>query len=353
MSSDYDAISLKIHQLEWLIQTDAGLRGIHRIPENNLCTFTLGHLLNAIQFLVQRPGCAVGIATGFYIPSGTPPAPESDGPLGALFLARSLRQLGYSIMLISDTLCAPPLHQGLEFFNSQDIDIIEFPMIPTDRSGQQASFEQTRARYARSMKGLQCLISLERVGPCHTADSLSAQNPKRDDALLARFASEGPGGLAGLSLNMRGHSVSDFTAPLHMLFEERQQSAEPMFTIGIGDGGNEIGMGAIPWPLIADNICNGLGGKIACRVATDATIVAGVSNWAGYAIAAGVFARLIGGNEFAKFYNGVQETKLLEEFCRTKTVVDGVKGIPALSVDGLVWDLHLHIMDLIAALIAD
>ncbi|MFZ5519233.1 MAG: glutamate cyclase domain-containing protein [Candidatus Zhuqueibacterota bacterium] len=339
MLPENDAASLKINQLEWLIQTDAGLRGIHRNPGDNLCTFTRGHLLKAIQFLAQRPGCSVAIATGFYIPAGTPPAPESDGPLGALFLARSLHQLGYQVMLITDALCAPPLHQGLEFFGIQAIDVIRFPVIPANDN----------ARHARALDGVQCLISLERVGPCHTPDSFSTQYPVRNEALLARFEKEGPGELAGLSLNMRGKSVSAFTAPIHVLFEEAPQ---PIFTVGIGDGGNEIGMGAIPWHIISDNIQNGLGGKIACRIPTDATIVAGVSNWAGYAIAAGVFARLTGGREFAKFYDASQETKLLEEFCRTKSVVDGVKGIPALSVDGLKWDLHLNIMGLVASLIA-
>src|SRR5205807_1527308 len=57
-------------------------------------------------------------------------------------------------------------------------------------------------------------------------------------------------------------------------------------TIGVGDGGNEIGMGKIPWDVIRRNVPNG--GLIACRVPTDYLIVAGVSNWGAYALAAGV-----------------------------------------------------------------
>ena len=56
-------------------------------------------------------------------------------------------------------------------------------------------------------------------------------------------------------------------------------------TIGIGDGGNEIGMGKIPHETIVKNIPNG--DLIHCRVPTDHLIVAGVSNWGAYALAAG------------------------------------------------------------------
>jgi hypothetical protein len=56
--------------------------------------------------------------------------------------------------------------------------------------------------------------------------------------------------------------------------------------LAIGDGGNELGMGKvldeiIKNPKIAD------GDKIGCAVAADFLIAASVSNWGGYALAAG------------------------------------------------------------------
>jgi hypothetical protein len=57
-------------------------------------------------------------------------------------------------------------------------------------------------------------------------------------------------------------------------------------TIGIGDGGNEIGMGKLPWETIRRNVPQG--GLVACRVPTDYLIVCGVSNWGAYALGAGV-----------------------------------------------------------------
>src|SRR5258707_3766177 len=71
-----------------------------------------------------------------------------------------------------------------------------------------------------------------------------------------------------------------------LLFEAAGRQSPPFPTTGIGDGGNEIGMGKIPWDVIRRNIPNG--GLVACRVPTDHLIVCGVSNWGAYGLAAGV-----------------------------------------------------------------
>ena len=58
-----------------------------------------------------------------------------------------------------------------------------------------------------------------------------------------------------------------------------------LFTIGIGDGGNEVGMGKIFEHIVTSpNIPNAA--QIACTVSADFLIVASVSNWGGYALAA-------------------------------------------------------------------
>lgn len=56
-----------------------------------------------------------------------------------------------------------------------------------------------------------------------------------------------------------------------------------MSTIGIGDGGNEIGMGKVH-KRVVDGITNGR--RIASSVTTDHLITAGVSNWGGSALVA-------------------------------------------------------------------
>jgi hypothetical protein len=79
---------------------------------------------------------------------------------------------------------------------------------------------------------------------------------------------------------MRGIDVTDTTAPLDSLFIEG--SRRGLTTIGIGDGGNEIGMGKVFADALA-TVPNGR--RIATTVPTDFCIAAGVSNWGAYGLA--------------------------------------------------------------------
>jgi hypothetical protein len=329
------------NQFEWLIQTDVGHRGINQIPDKNLCTFTQGNLHRAIKFLAKNPGCQVGIVTGFYISTANPPAPENDGPPGALFMARGLNQLGYSVVIITDHYCNTPLQQGIELFKNH-ISNTEFIAFPFEDD----EVDLFESYFFRNYPDLRCLISIERVGPCHRITSFSNRLPKPNKTEIAQFEKHGPGDLAGECLNMGGIPVTQYAAPIHRLFELKHHLENQIFTIGIGDGGNEIGMGSIPWRVIAKNILNGMGGKIACRIKTDATIVAGVSNWASYALIAGLFLDLNRFDDFLKLYPEKSETKLIETYYRTGSAVDGKLCYPAMSVDGIKWEVHLEILNL-------
>jgi hypothetical protein len=106
-------------------------------------------------------------------------------------------------------------------------------------------------------------------------------------------------------------------------------------TIGIGDGGNEIGMGKIPHEIVAKHIPNG--DLIHCRVPTDHLIVAGVSNWGAYALAAGVYV-LRGLKPPADLFDPDREREILEVMVREGPLVDGVTGQQTATVDGLSWE---------------
>lgn len=342
MPKNQSEIYHKISQLEWLIQTDLGHRGIHHVPGKNLCTFCQGNLYRAIKFLAEHIGCKTGVITGFYIPTAHPPAPENDGPPGALFISRGLSRLGYPVQLITDSNCLLPLQQGIDFFSNK-IELVEFP------------FENEAANrfvhyFFHAQRDVECLISIERVGPCHTTNSFLNQHPKPSEAEFEQFKIKGPKKLSGEFLNMRANSVTNFAAPFHLLFDKTKHR-HPVFTIGIGDGGNEIGMGTIPWKIISENIQNGLGGKIACSIPTDATIVAGVSNWVGYALIAGLHLYLGRVEELEKLFIESLETELMKIYFRSKSTVDGKLGIPAMSVDGIDWQIHLTMMQLMKEII--
>src|SRR5581483_2551335 len=71
------------------VQTDPGNRGLARDPHDNLLTATAGDFQAACREVAGNRD-VVAITTGFFIPSATPPAFETDGPLGVVFLQRAL-----------------------------------------------------------------------------------------------------------------------------------------------------------------------------------------------------------------------------------------------------------------------
>src|SRR4029077_6335677 len=130
---------------------------------------------------------------------------------------------------------------------------------------------------------------------------------------------------------MRAVDITEQMCDAAFLFEHAEEAHRPV-TLGIGDGGNEIGMGKVPWDVIRRNIPRG--GVIACRVATDYLIVAGVSNWGAYALSAGV-AVLRGYSPADDWFDVEKEHGILAEMVEQGPLVDGVKAQPAVSVDGL------------------
>src|SRR6185503_18540527 len=96
-----------------------------------------------------------------------PPRGETDGPLGTLFLARALNELGMRVLLITDNFCVPALRAGLAACGlSKDIEIFELP-----REDDLEYVEDFKARVGL----LTHLIAVERVGPSHHVESIGHQ----------------------------------------------------------------------------------------------------------------------------------------------------------------------------------
>uniref|UniRef100_A0AAY4B3K6 D-glutamate cyclase-like C-terminal domain-containing protein n=1 Tax=Denticeps clupeoides TaxID=299321 RepID=A0AAY4B3K6_9TELE len=85
--------------------------------------------------------------------------------------------------------------------------------------------------------------------------------------------------------NMRGINIRHLVDPVDDLFTTASTVAGISST-GIGDGGNELGMGKVKDRVKAHMP---KGSLIACDVAADFAITAGVSNWGGYAVACGLY----------------------------------------------------------------
>ena len=192
----------------------------------------------AADYALAHPGPVV-IVTGFYILMSA--APETDGPPGAFAIGYALRSLDRPVVYVADAPVAEMMSSWLA--RAGDLSpVIEFPI--SDDADANAQFAD--AVIAAHSPGL--LISIERCAP---------------DA-------------AGVYRNMRGLDISPQTARIDRLFGRGIPS------LGIGDGGNEIGMGNLSATVAAAAQLPDQPAATGC----DRLIIASTSNWGGYGLTA-------------------------------------------------------------------
>ncbi len=237
----------------------------------------------AARLVLSSPGTTL-IATGFYITMAD--APETDGPPGALALGRALEALGRSVLYVSDRYTLPILRP----FVKCDDQLTDFTIMDDDASIGFAS--ELLSRLEPSL-----LISIERCGL--TKD--------------------------GTYLNMRDVDISPQTARLDHLFLQHPR------TIGIGDGGNEIGMG---------NLAQFIPGvetlpRNPSTTTTTHLVISSTSNWGGYGLVAAL-SLLVGRDLLPR---QEEEANLIRRMVDLGAV-DGVTGKADYSVDSM--DLVTH-----------
>ena len=250
----------------------------------------------AAQFALSRPGTVL-IATGFYISMRG--APEADGPPGALAIGRALEAIGRRVVYVSDHYTVPILRP----FVDSDTQVVDFPIADDNASSRFAS-------ELLSTLGPSLLISIERCG-------LSKD---------------------GTYLNMRGVDISAHTARIDHLFFQHPSS------IGIGDGGNEIGMGNVARfiPQV-DKLPDNPAVTTASHL-----IISSTSNWGGYGLVAGL-SRLVGRN----LLPGPEEDDLICSMIDLGAV-DGIIGASQYTVDTMSIEEHRGALSgLYALLVSD
>jgi hypothetical protein len=133
---------------------------------------------------------------------------------------------------------------------------------------------------------------------------------------------------------MRGQDISPYAAPLDEVF-----GAGPWRTIGIGDGGNELGMGSLPAGLIQAHVA--YGATIACVTPATHLIMAGVSHWGAYALIAALGLLRPDWQQAAReTLNPVLDRMILEALVSLGPAVDGVSLRQAPTIDNI--DLAEH-----------
>lgn len=316
-----------ITEFERLIRRDPGGRGL--LGPDAETGLGLGELEAAAQLLANDRS-AVCLVTGFFIPAVQPQPDqprgyaETDGPLGTALLASVLTSMGRTVRVVTDENCGDVVRSAITTLGLDPTTVLVAPLEST----------AWRSEFWSSPFGreLGVLIAIERVGPSHSTTSFSQcyNSPE----LRAEFAQAVDEADRGLCFNMRGLNIDEFTGNLHLLFDEFAQQHPQGITLGVGDGGNEIGMGRFAWAELRRRLPPAVGAKIPCRIATDHAILAGTSNWGAYALAAAVCV-LNSQINLLEQHTAQSQLHCLETIVRETLAVDGVTRRHEATVDGL------------------
>ena len=263
ISSKYDETDLSKKIEDLLVKRN--LRGMKTVQS----ALQTGYYLRAARILNKCRGHVL-IGTGFPVVDTF----ETDGPVGAIALYNALEKLGATPVIV----CGPPVSQALmQDFRVHEIRVGEH---------QERTLEAFKALYHYQPDAV---LSIERPG--QAAD--------------------------GEYYNMRGESISARTACFDTFINNAKCP-----TIGIGDGGNEIGMGNITQALKSLDI-------VSATTKVDELLIADVSNWGAY----GIMTLLSVWNE-VDLLADVDLPEILR-YLSGHGSVDGVTRINELTEDGL------------------
>ena len=229
---------------------------------------------------------------------------ENDGLSGSLALADALRRLGKDVMLLTDRHSIALLEAASPLFGDS---------LPI------ALLSQDQARADGEIDNL-----LDTFSPTHVV------------------AIERPGNAPdGHRYSMRGEILDDLVPAADRLFS-------PPFTrlhttIAIGDGGNELGLGALRERL-KQHVAHGE--LVFCATPADYVIAAGTSNWGAHALVAAL--SLLSKHRLLRA--PVHEHAVLEALLAAGAV-DGLTKRAELSVDGIGWNDYAKTLEAMHQLI--
>jgi len=258
--------------------------------------------------LLAKPGVKIGIFTGAAVPDHLPNG-ENDGPIGSVVLARALAKLGYNVSVYTEIESLEPTREFAKLIGCA-VPIEELERAPG-------------AQHTRLSGELDVAFTIEKAGV----------NEK------------------GVQHSINGNSRLGTRAVMDGIITAMNDAGK--LTIGIGDGGNEIGFGKVfelaqeILPFGKKCAC-GCGGGIVTSTATTYLYPVAISNWGAYALAA---ALAIGAERPEIALKPAEEEKLLKRAieldCR-----DGGTGKAVFAVDGVSGEASMAFVRLLEELVS-
>ena len=280
-----DSDKLLCSKLESLIFKDLGNRGISScfIPE---CLYN-----SAISIINSDKIKPSYILTGFCCMNGTC---ETDGPLGSVVLCSILKYMKYNTILLTD-----------EYSNKVLSSIRDNNKILIVNDIYQDNNKTLKKEFLE--ENISFIISCERP-------ALSEKN--------------------NMYCTMRAKNISNVTGNLDLLFPVNNNKKKYL-TIGIGDGGNEVGTGIIK-DKVKINVPMGV--EICTNSYCDYLIMAGVSNWGAIALAASLSILSNDKNIGNYMINLIRKQSSMLDIILENGSYDGCSGEKVRKVDGMFCD---------------
>jgi len=281
-----------------------------------------------------KPFNVIFIATGWPDrPHISPAIAETDGPPGAALLGRALHRglKAVPFFLIEETLVSPMriVAQSAGFrmlYPGEAVSAVQSPsaLHASTVLGFPADPEQAKTEAASLLDRYRpsAVIAIEKGG----------MNEK------------------GIVHTSRGHDTTEHMAKVDFLMNEARKKG--ILTIGIGDGGNEIGMGnireVIRQQLPFGNECRcPCSSGIAPVTEVDILVAATVSNWGAYGIAACLAILL---KDLTIFHDANMERWVLEH-ASDAGFIDGISGFVEPGADGLPSETHCQLVALLEGIV--
>ncbi|MGQ9648418.1 MAG: DUF4392 domain-containing protein [Thermodesulfobacteriota bacterium] len=292
--------------------------------------------MKAAQKLIEyvRPQSVIFIATGWPDrPHISPAIAETDGPPGAALLGRALHRglKAIPFFLIEEILVSPmqTVAQSAGFRILSADEAIAAAQSPSALHASTVIGFPADSELAK----VEATTLLERYKPCAViAIEKGGMNEK------------------GIVHTSRGHDTTEHMAKIDFLIDQARE--RKVLTVGIGDGGNEVGMGNIrnvirqrlPFGSVC---CCPCGSGIAPVTEVDVLVAATVSNWGAYGVSAALAILL---KDPTIFHDANIERWVLGH-ASDAGLIDGISGFIEPGADGLSYETHCQLVALLEGIV--